>query len=202
MTMETIVLASDNVGKLAEFRQGLASLGVELLPQSQFLQLPATETGLSFVENAIIKARHACAAADLPALADDSGLAVDALAGQPGIYSARYAGVSGADKDRANNHKLLQALSGLPHRQRRARFQCVLVYMRYVDDPVPIICQAAWEGYIVTELRGDQGFGYDPVFQIAGSHLCAAQLSSTEKMAISHRGQAMAKLLEALRLEL
>ena len=197
--MRQVVLASGNAGKLAEFGQSLAPLGIELLPQSQFLQVEAEETGLTFVENAIIKARHACMASGLPALADDSGLEVDALDGQPGIYSSRYAGVTGPDKDQANNQKLLQQLGTLPSAQRSARFQCVLVYMRHAADPVPLICQAAWEGSIVTQPKGLQGFGYDPVFQVAGTDVCAAELSKVEKMAISHRGQAVARLIEALR---
>lgn len=195
---QKVVLASGNAGKLAEFGQSLAPLGIELIAQSQFINQEVEETGLSFVENAILKARHACAASGLPALADDSGLEVDALQGQPGIYSSRFAGASGPDKDAANNSKLLAALAAIPAHQRTARFQCVLVYMRHAADPVPVICQAAWEGSIVTEARGLQGFGYDPVFAVAGSDLCAAQLSKAEKMAVSHRGQAVKQLLQAL----
>ena len=195
---QKVVLASGNAGKLAEFGQSLAPLGIELIAQSQFINQEVEETGLSFVENAILKARHACAASGLPALADDSGLEVDALQGQPGIYSSRFAGASGPDKDAANNSKLLAALAAIPANQRTARFQCVLVYMRHAADPVPVICQAAWEGSIVTEPRGLQGFGYDPVFAVAGSDLCAAQLSKAEKMAVSHRGQAVKQLLQAL----
>ena len=195
---QKVVLASGNAGKLAEFGQSLAPLGIELIAQSQFINQEVEETGLSFVENAILKARHACAASGLPALADDSGLEVDALQGQPGIYSSRFAGASGPDKDAANNSKLLAALAAIPAHQRTARFQCVLVYMRHAADPVPVICQAAWEGSIVTQPRGLQGFGYDPVFAVAGSDLCAAQLSKAEKMAVSHRGQAVKQLLQAL----
>ena len=195
---QKVVLASGNAGKLVEFGQSLAPLGIELIAQSQFINQEVEETGLSFVENAILKARHACAASGLPALADDSGLEVDALQGQPGIYSSRFAGASGPDKDAANNSKLLAALAAIPAHQRTARFQCVLVYMRHAADPVPVICQAAWEGSIVTEARGLQGFGYDPVFAVAGSDLCAAQLSKAEKMAVSHRGQAVKQLLQAL----
>ena len=193
-----VVLASGNAGKLAEFGQSLAPLGIELIAQSQFISEEVEETGLSFVENAILKARHACAASGLPALADDSGLEVDALQGQPGIYSSRFAGASGPDKDAANNAKLLAELADVPAEQRTARFQCVLVYMRHAEDPVPLICQAAWQGSIVTDPRGLQGFGYDPVFAVAGSDLCAAQLSKAEKMAVSHRGQAVKQLLAAL----
>lgn len=193
-----VVLASGNAGKLAEFGQSLAPLGIELIAQGQFITDEVEETGLSFVENAILKARHACAASGLPALADDSGLEVDALQGQPGIYSSRFAGASGPDKDAANNTKLLADLVDVPAEQRTARFQCVLVYMRHAADPVPLICQAAWEGRIVTEPRGLQGFGYDPVFAVASSGLCAAQLSKAEKMTVSHRGQAIKQLLTEL----
>jgi len=198
-TVKKVVLASGNAGKLAEFGQRLAPLGIELIPQSQFIAAEAEETGLSFVENAIIKARHACAASGLPALADDSGLEVDALSGQPGIYSSRFAGVAGADKDAANNARLLAALAEVDAPQRKARFQCVLVYMRHADDPVPLICQAAWEGSILTRAQGIDGFGYDPLFAVAGRQCSAAELSKTEKMAISHRGQALKQLIVALK---
>ena len=198
-TVKKVVLASGNAGKLAEFGQRLAPLGIELIPQSQFIAAEAEETGLSFVENAIIKARHACAASGLPALADDSGLEVDALSGQPGIYSSRFAGVAGADKDAANNARLLAALAEVDGPQRKARFQCVLVYMRHADDPVPLICQAAWEGSILTRAQGIDGFGYDPLFAVAGRQCSAAELSKTEKMAISHRGQALKQLIVALK---
>ena len=194
-----VVLASGNAGKLAEFGQTLAPLGIELIAQSQFVSEEVEETGLSFVENAILKARHACAASGLPALADDSGLEVDALQGQPGIYSSRYAGVNCTDKDAANNPKLLADMLTVPEPQRSARFQCVLVYMRHAQDPVPLICQAAWQGSIVEQARGLHGFGYDPLFAVAGTDLCAAQLSKTEKMAVSHRGQALQQLILALR---
>ena len=198
-TVKKVVLASGNAGKLAEFGQRLAALDIELVPQSQFIAAEADETGLSFVENAIIKARHACAASGLPALADDSGLEVDALSGQPGIYSSRFAGVAGADKDAANNARLLAALAEVDAPQRKARFQCVLVYMRHADDPVPLICQAAWEGSILTQAQGIDGFGYDPLFAVAGRQCSAAELSKTEKMAISHRGQALKQLIVALK---
>ncbi len=198
-TVKKVVLASGNAGKLAEFGQRLAALDIELVPQSQFIAAEADETGLSFVENAIIKARHACAASGLPALADDSGLEVDALSGQPGIYSSRFAGVVGADKDAANNARLLAALAEVDAPQRKARFQCVLVYMRHADDPVPLICQAAWEGSILTQAQGIDGFGYDPLFAVAGRQCSAAELSKTEKMAISHRGQALKQLIVALK---
>jgi XTP/dITP diphosphohydrolase len=194
-----VVLASGNAGKLAEFGQNLAPLGIELIPQSEFVTVEAEETGLSFVENAIIKARHACAASGLPALADDSGLEVDYLLGKPGIYSSRFAGEDGPHKDAANNAKLLQALTAVELPERTARFQCVLVYMRHANDPVPLICQAAWEGHILLQAQGAGGFGYDPLFAVAGKNSSAAQLSKAEKMAISHRGQALKKLIAALK---
>ncbi len=193
-----VVLASGNAGKLAEFGQRLAPLGIELIPQSEFVTTEAVEDGLSFVENAIIKARHACAASGLPALADDSGLEVDALQGRPGIYSSRYAGVAGAGKDQANNDHLLAQLAHVPAAQRSARFQCVLVYMRHAEDPVPIIGQGAWQGSIVTAAKGHAGFGYDPVFAVGGMDCCAAELTKAEKMAISHRGKALEQLLQGL----
>ena len=195
---QQVVLASGNAGKLAEFGQNLAPLGIELIPQSEFISAEAVEDGLSFVENAIIKARHACAASGLPALADDSGLEVDALQGQPGIYSSRFAGVSGEGKDQANNEHLLAQLADVPEPQRRARFQCVLVYMRHAEDPVPLICQGSWEGSIVTEPKGHAGFGYDPVFAVNGMDRCAAELTKVEKMAVSHRGKALEQLIQAL----
>ena len=194
-----VVLASGNAGKLAEFGQRLVPLGIELVPQSHFIATEAEETGLSFVENAIIKARHACVASGLPALADDSGLEVDALSGQPGIYSSRFAGVSGDNRDAANNARLLAAMAGVAEAQRTARFQCVLVYMRHADDPVPLICQAAWEGSILMQTQGLDGFGYDPLFAVAGRHCSAAELSKAEKMALSHRGQALKQLIMALK---
>ncbi|MDP6967853.1 MAG: RdgB/HAM1 family non-canonical purine NTP pyrophosphatase [Gammaproteobacteria bacterium] len=194
-----VVLASGNAGKLAEFGQSLAPLGIELIPQSQFVVTEAEETGLSFVENAIIKARHACAASGLPALADDSGLEVDYLSGQPGIYSSRFAGLVGPHKDAANNAKLLAELARVAEPQRSARFQCVLVYMRHANDPVPLICQAAWEGSILKQAQGLDGFGYDPLFAVAGMQCSAAELSKTEKMAVSHRGQALKQLIVALK---
>lgn len=195
---QQVVLASGNAGKLAEFGQNLAPLGIELIPQSEFISAEAVEDGLSFVENAIIKARHACAASGLPALADDSGLEVDALQGQPGIYSSRFAGVSGDGKDQANNAHLLAQLADVPEAQRTARFQCVLVYMRHAEDPVPLICQGSWEGSIVTEPKGHAGFGYDPVFAVNGMDRCAAELTKAEKMAVSHRGKALELLIQAL----
>lgn len=192
---EKIVLASGNKGKLKEFAELLASVDIDVVPQSEFDVPDAIEDGLSFVENALIKARHAARITGLPALADDSGIEVDALNGAPGIYSARYADGQGSA---ANNAKLLAALNGVPKAQRTARFQCVIVYLRHADDPTPIICQGTWEGRILTELSGDEGFGYDPLFFVPSENASAAELDSARKNALSHRGQALRKLLKAL----
>ena len=194
--MNKIVLASGNKGKLKEFSEILSEFGIEVLPQSQFNVEEVPETGTTFVENSIIKARHAAKVTGLAAIADDSGLEVDLLGGAPGIYSARYAGENAKDSD--NFNKLLEALKDEPV-QRSARFQCILVYMRHADDPTPVICQASWEGKIGFEPRGDNGHGYDPVF-IPEDHQCsAAELSSDEKNALSHRGKAMQLLLTELK---
>lgn len=191
-----IVLASSNAGKLREFNQLLAGLHLEVVPQSQFTVADADETGLTFVENAILKARHAAQHTGLPALADDSGLEVDALLGEPGIYSARYAGPKASDAQ--NLEKLLHKLAHVPEAQRAARFQCVLVYLRHALDPTPLICQGTWEGRILTVARGTNGFGYDPVFFVP-THACsAAELPAETKNTLSHRGQALRQLLVAL----
>ncbi|MEX1033738.1 MAG: RdgB/HAM1 family non-canonical purine NTP pyrophosphatase [Cellvibrionaceae bacterium] len=190
-----IVVASNNGGKLREFQQLLKELPLELCPQSDFGITPAEETGLSFVENAILKARHACKQSGLPAIADDSGLAVDALRGAPGIYSARY---SGTNDDEANNRLLLENLKSVPETQRGARFHCALAYMRYEEDPCPIICQASWEGQILFAPQGENGFGYDPLFYLPLSGCSSAELPPEQKNRISHRGQAMRKLLREL----
>ena len=174
--MSKIVLASGNAGKLAELQTILADWGVELLPQSQFSVSDVAETGLSFVENALIKARHACEATGLPAIADDSGIEVDALQGEPGIYSARYSGQQGPDADTHNNTKLLQELEQVPSEARTARFQCVIVYMRFTRDPMPLICQGTWEGSILFAPQGENGFGYDPLFYVP-QHDCSDRKS-------------------------
>lgn len=195
--MQRIVLASGNHGKLIEFRQLLGDCAFDVIAQSE-LQIPdAEETGLSFVENAILKARNAAQHSGLPAIADDSGIEVDALQGAPGIYSARYAGVPGSDA--ANNQKLLAALAAVPAEQRSARYQCVLVFMRHARDPSPLICQGTWEGSILLAPQGDGGFGYDPLFFIAALQKTAAELPPEQKNQLSHRGQAMRALLDALR---
>jgi XTP/dITP diphosphohydrolase len=198
--MKQVVLASSNAGKLKEFGQRLALLGIELVPQNEFVSEEVEETGLSFVENAILKARHAAAASGMPALADDSGLEVDVLGGAPGIYSARYSGSSlkGQAKDAANSAQLIADLADVPLVQRTARFQCVLVYMRHAADPTPLICQAAWEGVIMDSAQGEHGFGYDSIFQVLEKGCRAAELTPTQKIAISHRGKALGQLQRAL----
>lgn len=196
--VKQVVLASGNEGKLREFAALLAGHTMKVIPQSAFNVPDVDETGLTFVENAIIKARHASECSGLPAIADDSGIEVDALKGEPGIYSARYAGVHGDDK--ANNRKLLDALADVPDGQRSARFQCVIVYLRHPGDPTPIICQGAWEGVILHEEKGVNGFGYDPLFWVPAENACSAELSAERKNAISHRGQALRKLVAAMAL--
>jgi len=192
-----VVLASVNTGKVREFNQLLAGAHIEVLPQSSFGVPEAEETGLTFVENAILKARNAARHTGLPALADDSGIEVDALNGAPGIYSARYAGSGASDDD--NLRKLLAALEGLPESERGARFQCVIVYLRHAEDPTPLICQGTWEGRILTVPRGTNGFGYDPAFLVPDQDASAAELPPEVKNRLSHRGQALRKLLEGLR---
>lgn len=191
--MKRFVLATGNTGKLREFEQILGRDGVEFLTQRSLNITDADETGLSFVENAILKARHASTQSGLPALADDSGLEVDALRGQPGIYSARYAGPGATDQQ--NNAKLLQALKDVAAEDRTARFQCAIAFMRFPADPMPFIAQASWEGSILFAPAGLNGFGYDPLFHVP-SHGCAsAMLEPSVKNSMSHRGQALRKLL-------
>lgn len=195
--MQKIVLASNNKGKVREFGEMLSILNMEVVPQATFNIEDADETGLTFVENAIIKARHASAIAGLPAIADDSGLEVDFLNGAPGIYSARYSGEGATDEK--NLLKLLAALKDVPEEKRTARFQCLLVYMRHAEDPTPLICQGTWEGIIMTEPQGENGFGYDPIFYVPSHNCSSAQLAADEKNKLSHRGQALKKLLTALK---
>jgi len=191
--MHKIVLASSNTGKLIELRELLTGSGIELVAQSELGIGDAEETGLTFVENAILKARHAARASGLPALADDSGLCVDALDGAPGLYSARYAGVHGDNA--GNNTKLLRELEGVLEAQRTARFVCVLALLRTADDPDPIIATGRWPGRVLHAPRGEHGFGYDPVFlPDDGGGLGAAELDPALKNRISHRGQALAML--------
>lgn len=191
-----IVLATGNPGKLREVQNLLGGEGIEVFALSAFSAAQAEETGLSFVENAILKARYACRASGLPAIADDSGIEVDALNGAPGIYSARFAGAE-ADDDK-NNRKLLQELDGVKGGERSARYQCVLVYMRHAEDPVPLIAQGSWEGEILLKPQGEGGFGYDPLFWLTDLQKSAAQLKQDEKNRISHRAKAMRDLLKKL----
>lgn len=193
-----LVLASSNQGKLREINQLIGGLGLQVVPQSDFDVPDADETGLTFVENAILKARHAAQLTGLPALADDSGLEVDALNGAPGIYSARFAGPGASDAD--NLQKLLTELKDVPENQRTARFQCLMVYMAHADDPTPLICQGSWEGRILFAPQGENGFGYDPVFWVREQQCASAELALEVKNRISHRGQALLGLLGALQL--
>lgn len=188
-----LVLASANAGKIKELQELLGGLGIKIIPQTDLSIPDIEETGLSFVENAILKARNAAKLSNLPAVADDSGLEVDYLKGAPGIYSARFAG-EGATDD-TNKDKLLELMTDVPADQRSARYQTVIVYMRHGDDPTPIICQGTWEGRIATESRGDQGFGYDPIFYVTETGCHAAELDKLTKNRISHRGKAIASLL-------
>jgi XTP/dITP diphosphohydrolase len=194
--MKPIVLASNNSGKLREFAQILTTFDYQVIPQSQFEVPEVAETGLSFVENALIKARQASQHTRLPAMADDSGIEVDALQGAPGIYSARFAGIGASDED--NNRLLLEKLTNLPETQRTARYHCVIVYMHHPNDPMPLICQGTWEGHIIHEPRGENGFGYDPLFYVPTHHCTSAELSPAIKNQLSHRGQALRALQLAL----
>ncbi len=193
----TIVLASNNKGKLREFHKMFNHYGIDIVSQSEYQVDDADETGLSFIENAIIKARHACEKTQQPAIADDSGLAIDALNGAPGIYSARYAGEHG--NDRANNQKVLNDLQGQPEDNRKGQFICALAYMRHANDPTPIVCQASWEGVILDHERGTNGFGYDPLFWLPEHQCCSAELAPELKNTISHRARALEQLVGALK---
>ncbi|MFK7815157.1 MAG: RdgB/HAM1 family non-canonical purine NTP pyrophosphatase [Gammaproteobacteria bacterium] len=188
-----IVLASGNSGKLREIQAVLDEQRFKLIKQSELDVPDVPETGTTFVENAIIKARHAAKLTGLPALADDSGIEVDALDGAPGVYSARYAGTHGADE--ANNTKLLHEMKGVDEAQRTARFQCVIVYMQHAADPMPLICEGTWEGMIMHDLSGPHGFGYDPLFYVPTHQCSSAELNPAEKNRISHRAQALQKLI-------
>lgn len=191
-----LVLATGNAGKLREMRAILAPWGVDVRPQSEFTRAAAEETGLSFVENALLKARFAAEVSGLPAIADDSGLEVDALHGAPGIYSARYAG-PGAD-DVANNDRLLRDLETVPDAERTARYRCAMVYLRWALDPAPLVCQASWEGRIGRLPRGRGGFGYDPLFLVGDGPQTAAELEAAHKNEVSHRGRALRALVAEL----
>jgi XTP/dITP diphosphohydrolase len=191
-----VVLASGNAGKAREFAQLLADFHLEVVPQSAFAVPEAEESAVTFVENALLKARNAARHTGLPAIADDSGIEVDALGGAPGVRSARYAGPGAGDT--ANLERLLEALAEVPDEARTARFQCVVVFLRHVEDPTPILCQGTWEGRITRAPRGERGFGYDPVFLVPSHGCTAAELPAETKNALSHRGQALRRLVEAL----
>lgn len=194
--MKRIVLATGNAGKLRELAGMLANSNVEVVSQTGLAVTEADETGLSFVENAILKARNASRQTGLPAIADDSGLEVDALDGAPGIYSARYAGAQATDND--NTAKLLRELQGVPPERRTARFRCAMVYLRHALDPAPLICEGVWQGRILDTPRGSNGFGYDPVFLVPERGCSSAELPPEEKNLLSHRAQALKKLVAAL----
>ncbi|AGO56935.1 MULTISPECIES: XTP/dITP diphosphatase [Serratia] len=195
--MQKVVLATGNPGKVRELADLLADFGLNVVAQTELGVDSADETGLTFIENAILKARHAAQITGLPAIADDSGLAVDALGGAPGIYSARYAGVDASDQQ--NLDKLLVALKDVPQGSRGAQFHCVLVYMRHAEDPTPLVFHGSWAGEITFESAGAGGFGYDPVFYVPELGRTAAELSRDEKSAVSHRGKALKLMLEAMR---
>jgi len=194
-TVNKIVLASGNPGKIREIQAILSEHPI--VPQSGFNVADAEETGTTFVENAIIKARNAALHCKLPAIADDSGLVVDALDGAPGVISARYAGVGASDRD--NLDKLLQALEGVPDELRTARFICVMVFMEHANDPCPVIAQGIWEGRILTHAAGENGFGYDPVFWVPSHNCASAELPAAVKNSLSHRGQALKTLTELIK---
>ena len=191
-----VVLATGNAGKVREINQMLAGLALEAVAQTEYGVPEIEETGLTFVENAILKARNAASHTGLPAIADDSGIEVDALNGAPGIYSARYAGVGAGDH--ANNEKLLAALAAVPEAERTARFQCLMVYLAHAADPTPIICQGTWEGRILHAPRGVNGFGYDPLFYVPTHDCTSAELPPATKNQLSHRGQALRQLVQRL----
>lgn len=195
--MQKVVLATGNAGKVRELASLLSDFGLDIVAQTDLGVDSAEETGLTFIENAILKARHAAKMTGLPAIADDSGLAVDYLGGAPGIYSARYSGEGATDE--RNLQKLLDTLKDVPDGQRQAQFHCVLVYLRHADDPTPLVCHGRWPGVIAGEPAGNGGFGYDPIFFVPSEGKTAAELTREEKIAISHRGQALKQLLEALR---
>jgi len=194
--MKKIVLASNNKGKVREFNELFVNLGWEVIPQAELGVDEIEETGLSFVENAILKARNAAAHTGLPAIADDSGIEVDALNGAPGIYSARFAGLDASDE--ANLQKLLTDLKNVPDSERSARFQCLLVFMRHDLDPTPLISQGTWEGTILKAPQGDNGFGYDPVFYVAEEDCSSAELPAATKNKLSHRGQALQQFIQTI----
>ncbi|MGF1905578.1 XTP/dITP diphosphatase [Aliivibrio logei] len=195
--MSKIVLATGNQGKVREMADVLSDFGFDVVAQSEFNVSDVAETGTTFIENAIIKARHAAKETGLPAIADDSGLEVDALHGAPGVYSARYSGEGATDQK--NIDKMLAAMDGIPTEKRTARFHCVLVLMKHENDPTPLICHGSWEGHITTEQQGENGFGYDPIFWVSEDNCSSAELEPARKKQLSHRGQALKKLFAALK---
>lgn len=195
--MSKLVLATGNQGKVKEMADLLADFGFDVVAQSDYNVSSVAETGTTFIENAIIKARHAAKETGLPAIADDSGLEVDYLNGAPGIYSARFAGEDASDAD--NIDKLLAEMKDVPAEQRTARFHCVLVMMRHENDPTPLVCHGSWEGSILTERHGENGFGYDPVFWVPEDQCASAQLLPARKKQLSHRGKALQQLFSALK---
>ncbi len=196
MSKDRVVVATGNPGKLAELAALLDDLGIATIAQTELGVAEAVEDGLSFIENALIKARNAARHCGLPAIADDSGIVVDALNGSPGIYSARYAGADASDAD--NNAKLLRDLDTVADEARTARFFCAAVFVDHADDPCPLVAQGSWEGKILRAPRGENGFGYDPLFQLDGDTRTSAEMAPSEKNKISHRGQAIAQLADAL----
>jgi len=197
INLKKIVLASGNAGKVREINKLFAGTGIEVVPQSEFNVPEVAETGTTFVENAIIKARHAAECTGLPAISDDSGIEVDALDARPGVYSARYAGANASDED--NNRKMLEELKGVPEAERTARYQCLIVFMRSHTDPVPIITQGSWEGRILEAPQGDGGFGYDPIFYVPTHGCSGGQLPLDVKNTLSHRSIALNAMLQEFR---
>ncbi|AWK41067.1 XTP/dITP diphosphatase [Photorhabdus laumondii subsp. laumondii] len=195
--MQKVVLATGNPGKVRELAQLLADFGLDIVAQTELGVDSAEETGLTFIENAILKARHAAQVTGLPAIADDSGLSVDILGGAPGIYSARYAGENATDQQ--NLEKLLDTMKDIPDDQRQAQFNCVLVYIRHAEDPTPLVFHGRWPGFIAHKSAGNGGFGYDPIFYIPELGCTAAELTGEQKNAVSHRGQALKMMLDTLR---
>ena len=195
--MSKLVLATGNQGKVKEMASLLADFGFDVVAQSDYNVSSVAETGTTFIENAIIKARHAAKETGLPAIADDSGLEVDYLKGAPGIYSARFAGEDASDEE--NLQKLLKEMEGVAEEQRTARFHCVLVMMRHENDPTPLVCHGSWEGKILTQAHGENGFGYDPIFWVPEDQCSSAELEPARKKQLSHRGKALAKLFAALK---
>ena len=195
-----VILASNNKGKVKEINAVLEELSIKVTPQAEFNVEEAEETGLSFVENALIKARNAAQHTNHPAIADDSGIEVPALKGAPGIYSARYARVGASDEENLN--KLINNIQDLPEEDRVAQFVCVMVYMRHANDPIPVISQGIWKGTLLTEAKGKNGFGYDPIFLVPTHNCTSAELSPEVKNQLSHRGQALRQLVSLMNEEI